>query len=175
MCWFANEGEVGYEKNLIAEKDITVYKIVKKNKYKIVPFVYSHTKIEYGYIDNDKIIPYNKLLTTKMITSNHIMDLTMYVECNVAFHSFAENSVISVKENTRLFLETPNGIYSDFGRDMFIMKCTIPKKSTYRVNSNGEVVSNNLMVEEIKPANTITCSEFIYAGPIEFKNFFNGI
>lgn len=126
-----------------ADKDVSVFKIVKTNG--------SDTDSAKSFF-YDKVYKIGKTYTSKI--------KGIGITINKGLHSYETENVGFIKDNEIVYLKTKifNGkvifsipLYKDSVTDylldnMLIMHCIVPKGARYITNSKGKVVSNKLKV-----------------------------
>ena len=148
MCWY---GKLSDKK--IAEKDITVYKVLEKRENDNGKMCYwGPFQYLYGYAIGHKykeIIKVSTLYYEDGINNDRII-------INNGLHCFSENAYVKAFNRPYYFEIGPNREKTNIGKGTWlfkkhinvICKCTIPKGSTYYINNNNEIVTSALIVEE---------------------------
>ena len=139
MCWQGNFNPK------IAEKDISVFKIVRKQ----TPF-----KVESVYEKFPYYLGILYILKTVNSEIKSCPDLVGAYIVTEAFHSYLSDSVSVFKYSDILYI-TPNidNIKSplDYFRlsdeSLVRIECIVPKGSQYCINELGEVVSNKIILK----------------------------
>ena len=138
MCW------AGRVEKRIADKDITVYKVITHNGVVYASY-YTNFTYEVGKrYDGGKLIPQGS---------------SDYGVISRGFHSYsAENTHIrlsgdcGIKVHARIYLNNPSQFidgYDERWYGTFLMACSIPKGTIYYENDRGEIVSESIFVKEI--------------------------
>ena len=138
MCW-VNHSYVPFE---VASHDIPVFKICRRINNRIFPYYQYDNNLEYiegkTYAKDDEL---------------HIVDLFGRICIDEGFHSYEIGTRLLTEKSTLASILVSYSfnpsIYSLYSkRRSVIALCTIPKGSTYIVNSTGEYVSDKLKVEK---------------------------
>ena len=146
MCW------TGYllSDRHIADKDITVYKIITHNGQ-----FYSGYYTYFGYSVG------NTYHVTGGLYPHIIHKDSQYCRIEQGFHSYSTKTRLVLKLNRDCKshhaivyvndLTTSIDGYDErcSGRKIFLMVCTIPKGSQYYENKEGEIVSDTIHVKDI--------------------------
>lgn len=147
MDWYIQKEE-GEPQLRVADKDITVYKMMRVNIDGELTSHLHHIKYE----------PEVKYVLTEGLIVEEKNNL--YV-INKGFHSYSGKCVVSADKLIRgFFIYEPsaNGWYGDFllkyPNDSVLAECVIPKLSHYYENKRGMIVSDNIIVTgEIRDIN----------------------
>lgn len=140
MCW---EGNFNPK---IAEKDISVFKIVRK----ISPF-----KVESVY----EKFPYNldtlyilNTVESEIVSCSGL--LGAYDIVKRAFHSYLSDSVSTFKYSGILYItpykdniKSPLDYFRLSDESLVRIECIVPKGSQYCINELGEIVSNKIILK----------------------------
>ena len=125
MCWFSQK-QPDYK---VADKDIVVYKRFRQDE-----MVYENSKFTAVF---SMIFGYLYTINTL----NKPIELDHYY--NDGFYDIYKGYT------SWLYPKLPTGaLLSTFGKVTKIVKCVIPKGSTYAKNEIGEVVSSNIIVTD---------------------------
>jgi hypothetical protein len=138
MCWTGK-----LEDKRVADKSITVYKILAKRHNNTYVAPYMETIYEVG----------------EMYTISSLNPLKTAFGCsyiiNKGFHSFDKNCTVCYLPNYSTSVFGADGFFNCYitcwhaGDIAVIAKCTIPKGATYYRNYRGEIVSDTLIIDEI--------------------------
>lgn len=141
MCWIGNKCD-----KRIADKDITVYKVLQKSKAKIPgEFLYrAPFRTEFRYVIGGK---YSKAIKEKIIDNNlitiesglHCFEQYAYVICNDYKTIYVSMSF----DDDRWSFEATKSGYTPV-----IVKCIIPKGTIYYKNIHKEIVTEKLIIKE---------------------------
>lgn len=131
MCWFSENSEK--PKQLIADKNITVYKVILSGLYsQIKKFKYERNKL---YRQAELL----RLEYSEFYSKYFIME---------GYHSYSSFNKACVNCYSTDILSLSSDIIKQFHR-MFIYDCIIPKGSVYYHNlENHEIVSNQIIIKE---------------------------
>lgn len=138
MCWYGREDNMK-----IADKDTTVYKILRKTErngkmhYQGPLFCKSYD-MKYKYHTNLGLVPKN----------------TPFLEINTGFHCYSKNVIVTADKAHKLLTAYSKDkkmllrLYYDPSVSAALIKCTIPKGTTYYENYSGEIVTDTIIIEE---------------------------
>ena len=141
MCWLGSDAEA---KGRIADKDITVYKVMVKrriiNKGWELFSPFKDMKYEL-YQRYESVIRPIKPLTTNIIEQG--------------LHCYSEDCYIASTNDSNMFVfhryvdTTSLGSYYAFGDAQYPVLCegVIPKGTKYYINDGGEIVTEKLILE----------------------------
>lgn len=157
MCWTKiNNVEI-----LTAEKDIRVFKIVGKTKGGILRPYYTYNNHVYLIKEENSFIP------IEIDSCNEYgkkcnkwgKETPLYYYIDEGYHSYMAESIPEVEHMgyfIKVFYKTAFsnlGVYNTFGfvdfSSLCLVECTIPKGTRYCVNSNGECVSERIIIDKI--------------------------
>lgn len=130
MCW------IGKDKKQIAEKDIAVFKIVRKSRTnKFLSYYYSKHWILKSKQESEIL--------------KHPSNYEDFIEIHIGLHSY-DSSIVKIVKDFLMF--KIDSYFSFVPLDSFFytekaykMDCVIPKGSTYYENVRGEIVSEALI------------------------------
>lgn len=142
MCWESKKIKIK-----IAKKDISVYKVV--HAYKDNYGKYSDKcRSFYKYFEYIlKVRNTTQMAFTALNTKNTFVGIN-------GFHSYSNKMKYAVKNGSVLFYSSPLFFgrsfseYYSFNRNPIIVKCHIPKGSKYAINKFGEIISNDIVLDE---------------------------
>lgn len=150
MCWTKiNNVEI-----LTAEKDIRVFKIIGKTEEESLRPYYIYNNHEYLIKEE------NPFISIKINKCNEYgKETPLYYYIDEGYHSYMTASIPEVEHMgyfIRVFYKTVFSnlsIYNTFGFEGFsslcLVECTIPKGTRYCVNSDGECVSEKIIIDKI--------------------------
>ena len=137
MCWIGR-----LKDRRIAEKDVTVYKILSKDMDGNYTAPYRHTRYAIGKKYMVEVKPYHSGFS--------------YDNCHIheGLHSFSGNCLVQYGSTVDAYIynERVQFLYSInvcLTSLAVIAKCTIPQGSEYYQNEHGEIVSEELIINEV--------------------------
>jgi hypothetical protein len=139
MCW---TGKIQDHIKCV-EVDIKVFKIVRMDKGKLLPYFHASLMPE-GY-------EVGKRYQTTLSMSD-IRDDSDTVHVNSGFHSYYCSNYLAEFTKRKVYigpLPFSEGMATAYPNNCALMQCTIPKGAELFINRYGEVVSNEIVVDGI--------------------------
>lgn len=135
MCWRTKYARYRLERK--AGKDLTVYKIIKKDyRGRYCPF----------FITFSMDIWEGKEVTSNINKITVTDKKTVVCRIEEGLHSYRGKTIAEIYPYK---IAISSNSYPTTRRYSAIAKCTIPKGSSYYINENGEVVSDHLIYKKI--------------------------
>ena len=130
MCWYSTT-----KNKLIAEEDISVYKIVRKLQNNICDSIYKFYKYNKG----------EEYVTPICFEENIVFGYTVHS----AFHSYKYLSMIRVRGDAYdVFTSNHTWKIDNIPFPCHIAEFIIPKDSIYYENAYGEIISNKIIFKD---------------------------
>lgn len=141
MCWTSKKIKIK-----TAKKDIPVWKVVHADKDIYGKYI-NKCRSFYKYFEY--IL---KVRNTTEMSFDVLNTENIFIGTN-GFHSYSNKVKYTIHENNNILVYI-NKLFSDyticyyFRCNPTILKCHIPKGSKYAINKYGEIISNDIVLDE---------------------------